>query len=318
MFDSLYGPELSPTQGRETYRSKKSQPFKAFQRSEILKKKPETHSFNTNNSVQITATDQIQAQPESSRFTRTTYSIQISSAGVYIPLDSATQTDVHVTRNVALNVKTYSCSSVLLWIYLLDFMAIFIYFLCNELHGEHQKISTNKWCTRIRDFGLFRTRLNVYWYTRPLKTCGIWLGPWSSGGPTKGMGAMADAPSAVPPLVLPHCKMWWSPSPGTTCWRWDWAELLLFVPLAPGFHKSLFLTLKEWCKLQMQCGQAEASIGIYGMVIYTRERGEGSKELPVQYLSPHPSSTLLPLFWGFAGLLKVLCSVKNSFSSCLN
>lgn len=137
-----------------------------------------------------------------------------------------------------------------------------------------------------------------------LEQCDIW-------GPTKGMGAMADAPSAVPPLVLPHCKMWWSPSPGTTCWRWDWAELLLFVPLAPGFHKSLFLTLKEWFKLQMQSGQAEASIGIYGMVIYTGERGEGSKELPVQYLSPHPSSSLLPLFWGFAGLLKVLCSVET-------
>lgn len=34
---------------------------------------------------------------------------------------------------------------------------------------------------------------------------------------------------------------------------------------------------------------AEASIGKYGMVIYTGKRGEGSKKVPVQYLSPHPS-----------------------------
>lgn len=36
--------------------------------------------------------------------------------------------------------------------------------------------------------------------------------------------------------------------------------------------------------------RAEASIGKYGMVIYTWKRGEGSKKVPVQYLSPHPSS----------------------------
>lgn len=82
-------------------------------------------------------------------------------------------------------------------------------------------------------------------------------------------------PITAPSLALPRCKKLWSPSPGTTCWRWDWAELLLFAPLAPGFHKSLFLTLKEWCGLQMQSGQAEASIGIYGEVIYTWKRGEG-------------------------------------------
>lgn len=113
---------------------------------------------------------------------------------------------------------------------------------------------------------------------------------------------------------LPRCKMWWSPSPGTTCWRWDWAELLLFAPLAPGFHKSLFLTLKEWCELQMQSGRAEASIGIYGMVIYTWRRGEGSKELPVQYLSPHPPLEVsLFLLWGSAGLLKAVCRVANYY-----
>lgn len=141
-----------------------------------------------------------------------------------------------------------------------------------------------------------------------LLECDISLLPWSSGEDTKGMGAMADALSPATPLVLPRCKMWWFPSPGTTCWRWDWAELLLFAPLAPGFHKSLFLTLKEWCELRMQCGWAEASIGIYGMVIYTGKRGEGFKELPVQYLSPHPSSRdSLHSLWGCAGLLKAVC-----------
>lgn len=54
-------------------------------------------------------------------------------------------------------------------------------------------------------------------------------------------------------LLLPRCKMWWFLSPGTTCWRWDWAELLLFAPLAPGFHGSLFLTLQEWCDVIYRC-----------------------------------------------------------------
>lgn len=114
--------------------------------------------------------------------------------------------------------------------------------------------------------------------------------PRGSGEPTKGMRAMADALLPASPLVLPRCKTLRSPSPGTTCWRWDWAELLLFAPLAPGFHKSLFLTLKEWCGLQMQSGQEEASIGIYGKVIYTWEKGRGLKS----YLSTPISKSLSP------------------------
>lgn len=63
----------------------------------------------------------------SSRFTGTTHSIQISCAGVYIPLVSATH---RCARNQTHTIKwkTYSCSQVLLWIYLLDFKkAIYIY-----------------------------------------------------------------------------------------------------------------------------------------------------------------------------------------------
>lgn len=43
------------------------------------------------------------------------------------------------------------------------------------------------------------------------------------------------------------------------------------------------------------------------MVIYTGKRGEGSKKVPVQYLSPHPSLKTL----GSAGL----CSAESFFTS---
>lgn len=69
----------------------------------------------------------------------------------------------------------------------------------------------------------------------------------------------------------------------------------------------------------MQSGQAEASIGIYGMVIYTGKRGEGSKELPVQYLSPHPSPEEAPSpyssFEALQGSSKVLAEKQFTFSS---
>lgn len=119
---------------------------------------------------------------------------------------------------------------------------------------------------------------------------------------TKGMGMMADALLPASPLVLPRCKTLWSPSLGTTCWRWDWAELLLFAPLAPGFHKSLFLTLKEWCRLQVQSGLEEVSTGISGKVIYTWKRGEGSKDVPV-HTHLKKSHCLHTLPWRCAELL---------------
>lgn len=125
----------------------------------------------------------------------------------------------------------------------------------------------------------------------------------------------ADAP---PVVSLPRCKMWWTPSPGTTCWRWGWAELLLFAPLAPGFHKSLFLTLKEWCGLQMQSGRAEASIGIYGEVIYTGKTERGGvygATCPIPESTPisRRSTVSLPALWSCAGLLQGISRAGNYY-----
>lgn len=180
----------------------------------------------------------------------------------------------------------------------------------------YQKASSDKldtWIQDLKSSTLIQCEVPKYEAFYSFVIISLFL--WSSEEPTKGMGAMADAPSPLLPSVLPRCKVWWSPSLSTTCWRWDWAELLLFAPLAPGFHKSLFLTLKEWCGLQMQSGRAEASIGIYGKVIYTAKKGEGSKVLPVQYLSPHPSlrriTVSLLFLWGSAGLPTAISYISS-------
>lgn len=86
-------------------------------------------------------------------------------------------------------------------------------------------------------------------------------------------------------LLLPRCRMWWFLSPGTTCWRWDWAELLLFAPLAPGFHGSLFLTLQEWRDVIYRCKVMSRSFyrKIWDGHIYWEERGglsEGTCPIP--------------------------------------
>lgn len=93
------------------------------------------------------------------------------------------------------------------------------------------------------------------------------------------------SPLSSSALLLPRCKMWWFLSPGTTCWRWDWAELLLFAPLAPGFHGSLFLTLQEWWDVIYRCKVMSRSFyrKIWDGHIYREERGglsEGTCPIP--------------------------------------
>lgn len=65
----------------------------------------------------------------------------------------------------------------------------------------------------------YRHTLEVSEYKGILVLCDMSFRPRSSGEPAKGMGTMADALLPASPLVLPRCKTWWSPSPGTTCWR---------------------------------------------------------------------------------------------------
>lgn len=83
-----------------------------------------------------------------------------------------------------------------------------------------------------------------------------------------------------PPWLLPRCRSSWFLSPGTTCWRLDWAELLLFAPLAPGFHKSLFLSLNGamWTTDAKWTSRSYYR-NLWEVHIYLEERG-GAWELP--------------------------------------
>lgn len=104
----------------------------------------------------------------------------------------------------------------------------------------------------------------------PLVIC-----PLSRGSLGHQLKECGRCPLSSSALLLPRCKMWWFLSPGTTCWRWDWAELLLFAPLAPGFHGSLFLTLQEWCDVIYRCKVTSRRFyrKIWDGHIYREERG---------------------------------------------